>query len=116
LTRVQPVLLLAGRRQVLLAALAAQVQQRAVRPQVAQAELVETRMVAQELQVAHQEVAAVQTAVRVLLAETAAMSSQEMAEMQKVIRAAQAEIAEPLYSLVAAEDQVLTVSRPAVRK
>jgi hypothetical protein len=39
-----------------------------------------------------------------------------MAEMQKVIRAAQEEIAETLYSLVVAEDQVLTVSKPVVRK
>ena len=100
----------------LLAALAAQVQQLAVRPQVAQAELVETRMVAQELQVAHQEVAAVQTAVRVLPVVTAAMSSREMAEMPRVIRAAQEEIAATLYSLVVAEDQVLTVLKPVVRK
>jgi hypothetical protein len=39
-----------------------------------------------------------------------------MAEMQKVIRAAQEEIAETLYSAVAAEDQVLTVSKPVAKK
>jgi hypothetical protein len=101
---------------VLLAVQAAQVQQLAVRPQAAQAELAVTRMVAQELQVAHPEVAAVLTVVQVLLAETAATSSQEMAEMPRVIRAAQEEIAATLYSLVVAEDQVLTVSKPVVRK
>jgi len=58
----------------------------------------------------------VQTAVQVLQVVTAAMSSQEMAEMPRVIRAAQEEIAETLYSLVVAEDQVLTVSKPVVRK
>jgi hypothetical protein len=97
-------------------ALAVQVQRPAVWQRAAQAEPVETLMVAQELQVAHQEVAAVQTVAQVLLVGTAVMSSQEMVETRKVIRAAQEEIAAMLYSLVAAEDQVLTVSKPVVRK
>ena len=62
---------LAERRQVLLAELAAQVRQLAVRQRVALVELVETRMVAQELQVAHQEAAALLTVVQVLLVEIA---------------------------------------------
>jgi hypothetical protein len=39
-----------------------------------------------------------------------------MAETQKVIRAAQEEIAATLYSAVAAEDQVLTASKPVAKK
>jgi hypothetical protein len=97
-------------------ALVAQVQRLAVQHLAVPAVPAATRMVAQELQVAHPEVAAVLTVVQVLLAETAAMSSQEMAEMPRVIRAAQEEIAATLYSLVVAEDQVLTVSKPVVRK
>ena len=99
-----------------LAAPAAQVQRLAARHRVALAELAVTPIVAHELQVAHQELAAVQTAVQVLPVVTAAMSSQEMAEMPRVIRAAQEEIAETLYSLVVAEDQVLTVLKQVVRK
>jgi hypothetical protein len=39
-----------------------------------------------------------------------------MVETRKVIRAAQEEIAAMLFSAVAAEDQVLTVSKPAAKK
>jgi mannitol/fructose-specific phosphotransferase system IIA component len=53
--------------------------------------------------------------VLVLLAAIAAMSSQEMAAMQEVTQAVQVETAVMQYSTVAAEDQVLTASKPEVK-
>ena len=74
-----------------------------------------TLTAAQEARAVYLAPVAVPTVVLVLLAAIAAMSSQEMAAMQEVTQAVPVETAVMRYSTVAAEDQVLTASKPEVK-